>query len=209
MNISKQYEQALNSNIFLREEYKRNQENFVRRLINAESHLAQEIPGLQRIDEQREKYHSVKNNVKKFHDMERGNAISKQNALLIKNLMEISHGKRGNIPAPLKEPKRAASTKPKSLNDAVRRKEMERIAKENFDMVKRLHKGTSVISKRQHDGDFKNHQKYRKNLQKNTGQAILGNQTMPYSDMSNNITQQNFNRNGTGGGVQDPSANDL
>jgi hypothetical protein len=31
--------------------------------------------------------------------------------------------------------------KPKSLNEGVRKRELERIAKENFDMVKRLHKG--------------------------------------------------------------------
>ena len=31
--------------------------------------------------------------------------------------------------------KRAMSSKPRSLNEAVRRKEMERIAKENFQMV--------------------------------------------------------------------------
>jgi hypothetical protein len=29
--------------------------------------------------------------------------------------------------------------KPKSLNEGARKKELERIAKENFDMVKRLH----------------------------------------------------------------------
>lgn len=37
--------------------------------------------------------------------------------------------------------KRANSVKPKSLNEGVRRKEMERIAKENFELVKRLHQG--------------------------------------------------------------------
>jgi len=37
--------------------------------------------------------------------------------------------------------KRAMSSKPKSLNEVTRKKELERIAKENFDMVKRLHKG--------------------------------------------------------------------
>ena len=31
--------------------------------------------------------------------------------------------------------------KTRSLNETVRRKELERIAKENFDLVKRLHKG--------------------------------------------------------------------
>jgi hypothetical protein len=39
--------------------------------------------------------------------------------------------------------KRAMSSKPKSLNEGVRKREMERIAKENFDMVKRLHRGYS------------------------------------------------------------------
>lgn len=87
----------------------RNQENFVRRLINTESQLASEIPPVERMNDTREKYYSVKQNTKKFHDqgekksqfkhafIERDNHISKQNALLIRNLLEISHGKRVSI----------------------------------------------------------------------------------------------------------------
>ena len=74
--------------------------------------------------------------------IEKENAISKNNAMLIKNLLDISNGKRTSVP-PLSSQvsKRAVSQKPKSLNEVVRKKELERIAKENFDMVKRLHKG--------------------------------------------------------------------
>ena len=89
----------------------RNQENFVKRLINAESHFVQEgaslVDAVNRAHESREKYQNVKNNNKRFHDQgmpislyhltkpaERDNQISKENAMLIKNLLEISHGKR-------------------------------------------------------------------------------------------------------------------
>jgi hypothetical protein len=37
--------------------------------------------------------------------------------------------------------KRTGSVGPKSLNNGTRKKEMERIAKENLNMVKRLHGG--------------------------------------------------------------------
>ena len=54
-------------------------------------------------------------------------------------------------------------------------KEMERIAKENFEMVKRLHRGSSVISKQRQEMDYQNHLRYRKNLQKNTASSVLKN----------------------------------
>ena len=65
--------------------------------------------------------------------------------MLIKNLLEISHGKRTSVPVPRAfasaGAKRAVSSKPKSLNEGVRKRELERIARENFEMVKRLNKG--------------------------------------------------------------------
>ena len=57
--------------------------------------------------------------------------------MLIKNLIEISKGKNENFTAQ-KQSKRAASSKHRSLNEIVRRKELERIAHENMDMMKRL-----------------------------------------------------------------------
>ncbi|CDW71761.1 UNKNOWN [Stylonychia lemnae] len=182
MNISKQYEQALNNNIFMKEEQKRNQENFVRRLINAESHLANEIPDLNKMNDSREKYYSIKNNVKKFNDFGTINHLDLE-FLRKRKRDKVSHLNQSQTPIKASIPqahkvqqKRAQSTKPKSLNEAVRKKEMERIAKENFEMVK----STSVISKRQQDGDFKNHVKYRKNLQKNTGQAVINPQQIAF-----------------------------
>ena len=74
------------------------------------------------------------------------------------------------------------SSKPKSLNEGNRRKELERIARENFEMVKRLQKGyaqnnylcrTSVISKKQFDSDFKNHVRYRENIRKASVAPVL------------------------------------
>jgi hypothetical protein len=41
----------------------------VRRLINAESHIATEIQDLNKLNESREKYYSIKNNVKKFNEL--------------------------------------------------------------------------------------------------------------------------------------------
>ena len=73
--------------------------------------------------------------------LERENEISKNNAKLIKNLLEISHGKRASVPTTAHVKIRATSMKPKSLNIGARKKELERIAKENFEMVKRLHQG--------------------------------------------------------------------
>ena len=75
----------------------------MRRLINTQSKLANELADQTTMNHTRERYYSTKQNTKKFHDQgkvreptfsERDNEISKQNAILIKNLLEISHGKR-------------------------------------------------------------------------------------------------------------------
>ena len=76
-----------------------------------------------------------------YNRVERENEISKNNAKLIKNLLEISHGKRASVPTTAQTKQRATSMKPRSLNEGARKRELERIAKENFDMVKRLHQG--------------------------------------------------------------------
>ena len=126
----------------------------MKRLVNAQSHFTQQDMS-ERV-ESREKIAALKTHAKRFQvqgnsadaitaDIERDQEISKNNAMLLKNLLEISHGKRTSVPGPrtfgTATVKRAMSSKPKSLNEGVRKREMERIARENFEMVKRLHKG--------------------------------------------------------------------
>ena len=125
----------------------------MKRLVNAQSHFTQQDMS-ERV-ESRDKIAALKTHAKRFQvqgnrdeitaGIERDQEISKNNAMLIKNLLEISHGKRTSVPGPrttgATTMKRAMSSKPRSLNEGVRKREMERIARENFEMVKRLHKG--------------------------------------------------------------------
>lgn len=55
---------------------------------------------------------------------------------------------------------------PKSLNVGYRKRETERIEKENHAFAKRLFDKQANLSKKKFDNDFQNHLKYKKQIQK-------------------------------------------
>jgi hypothetical protein len=70
------------------------------------------------------------------------------------------------VPAPKSQKRVSQSTAPKSLNIAVRKKENERIERENHAFAKRLFDRQGVISKKNMDDQFTSHCKYKKQVQK-------------------------------------------
>ena len=88
-------------------------------------------------------------------------------------LVEISSGKWSSVaPVPKKVPaKRTHSVKvgtkgPVSLNMLIRKKETERIEKENHAFAKRLFDKQAVLNKKHLDSDWRNHIKYKRQIQK-------------------------------------------
>jgi hypothetical protein len=91
----------------------------------------------------------------------------------LNKLVEISSGKWSSVATVPKKPpvKRTVSVKvngkgPISLNMLVRKKETERIEKENHAFAKRLFDKQAVLNKRNLDCDWRNHIKYKRQIMK-------------------------------------------
>jgi len=112
----------------------------------------------QRIDRQK---------TKEFMTNERNITINKDNQILLNKLVEISSGKWSSVvTAPRRNPtKRNQSQKgPHSLNMLTRKKETERIEKENHAFAKRLFDKQAVLNKKALDTDWRNHIKYKRQI---------------------------------------------
>jgi len=105
---------------------------------------------------------------KEFLANERNRSINKDNQILLNKLVEISTGKWTSVvPAPKKNRNKSHNVKgPSSLNMVVRKKETERIEKENHAFAKRLFDKQAVLQKKQLDQDWVSHKKYKKQIQK-------------------------------------------
>ena len=106
---------------------------------------------------------------KDFATNERNLTINKDNQILLNKLVEISSGKWSSIAAPpkknrnqsVKQGVRASLSRgPTSLNMGVRKRETERIERENHAFAKRLFDKKAVMSKKVLDNDFRAHRKY-------------------------------------------------
>jgi hypothetical protein len=67
---------------------------------------------------------------------EKNIGLNRENAILLNKLVDISQGKRSQVHGPsamkkIKESRKAASVGPRSLNISIRKKENERIEREN------------------------------------------------------------------------------
>ena len=104
---------------------------------------------------------------KEFLTNERNITINKDNQILLNKLVEISSGKWSSVaPVPNKK-NRNNSVKvkgPTSLNMGVRKRETERIEKENHAFAKRLFDKQAVLKKKALDTDWANHIKYKKQI---------------------------------------------
>jgi len=83
--------------------------------------------------------------------------LNRENAILLNKLVDISQGKWSSVhgPATYKAKKGSVSQGPKSLNISIRRKENERIERENHAFAKRLFHNNGSISKQKLDEQYK------------------------------------------------------
>ena len=83
--------------------------------------------------------------------------LNRDNAILLNKLVDISQGKWSSVhgPAAYKGKKSSVSVGPKSLNISIRRKENERIERENHAFAKRLFHNSGSISKQKLDEQYK------------------------------------------------------
>ena len=79
--------------------------------------------------------------------------LNRENAILLNKLVDISQGKWSSVhgPATYKKKKVAQSVGPRSLNISIRRKENDRIERENHAFAKRLFQNQGSISKHKLD----------------------------------------------------------
>ena len=108
---------------------------------------------------------------KEFLTNEKNITINKDNQILLNKLVEISSGKWSSVSnsnkTQVKKPvNRNKSVKvgggPKSLNMGVRKRETERIERENHAFAKRLFDKQANLKKTHFDSDWNNHLKYKK-----------------------------------------------
>jgi hypothetical protein len=103
---------------------------------------------------------------KEFLTNEKNITINKDNKILLNKLVEISSGKWSSVaPVPKKKAARNSSVNvkgPTSLNMGVRKRETERIEKENHAFAKRLFDKQAVLQKKNLDNDWAHHIKYKK-----------------------------------------------
>ncbi len=94
---------------------------------------------------------------KDFLTNEKNITINKDNQILLNKLVEISSGKWSSIAAPLPAQKKNRNQSvrvmkgPFSLNMGVRKRETERIEKENHAFAKRLFDKQAVLQKKELD----------------------------------------------------------
>ena len=96
--------------------------------------------------------------------------MNRENAILLNKLVDISQGKWSSVHGPstnkqLKK-RNAASVGPRSLNISVRRKENERIERENHAFAKRLFQNNSSISKQKLDVQHNQQMELRNRIRK-------------------------------------------
>lgn len=104
---------------------------------------------------------------KEFLTNEKNITINKDNQILLNKLVEISSGKWSSVaPAPkrnqsVKVKNNVSGSGPSSLNMGLRKRETERIEKENHAFAKRLFNKQAVLNKKNLDKEWKNHLTYK------------------------------------------------
>ena len=92
---------------------------------------------------------------------------------MLNKLVDISHGKWSSVKGPgtqgpgtLKKKRISESTGPRSLNISIRKRENERIERENHAFAKRLYENRGQISKVKHDQDYLQHLELKQRVQR-------------------------------------------
>lgn len=120
----------------------------------------------------------IKENKKKvegFMKNEKNAEINRENQILLNKLVEISNGKWSSVTKPPVKKVKKAPVLPskKSLNYERRKKEFERIERENMAIAQRLFNKQGSISKKKMDEDYGVSRKYKKQIQKAEGGAAI------------------------------------
>lgn len=125
------------------------------------------------ITSQMRKNRQDRQKTKEFMTNEKNITINKDNQILLNKLVEISSGKWSSVVTVPKKAvaKRNQSVKnsakgPISLNMIVRKRETERIEKENHAFAKRLFDKQAVLNKKGLDQDWRHHIQYKKQIAK-------------------------------------------
>lgn len=111
----------------------------------------------------------IKDNKAKTHGFmknEKNAEINRENQILLNKLVEISNGKWTSVAKATKAPKKKEVSTKRSLNYERRKKEFERIERENMAIAQRLFNKQGSISKKKMDQDYGVHKKYKKQIQK-------------------------------------------
>ena len=94
--------------------------------------------------------------------------INRENQILLSKLVDISNGKWSSVPtAGTKQRKRTSTSagrpfQANSLNLVTRKRETERIERENHAFAKRLFDRQAVLMKKNFDKEYQTHLKYRR-----------------------------------------------
>lgn len=124
------------------------------------------------VEKKTKKYKDEKKRAAEFQNAEKNILISRDNQILLSKLVEISNGKWSSVPKAKEQgmKKRISASQPRfqptSLNLAVRKRETDRIERENHAFAKRLFDKQANNTKTQMDKDFQAHLKYKKQIAK-------------------------------------------
>ena len=113
---------------------------------------------------------------KEFLQNERNIEINRSNQALLNKLVEISTGKWSSVPHLRDRSVDVISRHNsafKSLNLPYRKRETERIERENHAFAKRLFERPPNLNKKKLDDDYKDHRKFVKLIQKMKGSMIV------------------------------------
>lgn len=104
------------------------------------------------VEEELKRKHEEKQKLNEFMNNEKNLEINRDNQILLNKLVDISAGKRCSV----KKEKEAGMQigGPKSLNVGTRKKETERIEKENHAFAKRLFDKQANLSKKKLDVEY-------------------------------------------------------
>lgn len=114
------------------------------------------------VEEELKRRKEEKKKTQEFMTQERNLEINRDNQVLLNKLVEISAGKWSQV----KKDKTAGANNPgpKSLNLGFRKRETERIERENHAFAKRLFDKQAILSKKKLDEEFKSHLQYKKQI---------------------------------------------
>ena len=121
------------------------------------------------VEAQLRKFKAEKKKAAQFQQSEKNIIISRENQILLSKLVDISNGKWSSVPpaSSAQSRKRVSASQtrvyqPTSLNLGVRKRETERIERENHAFAKRLFDKKAVVAKKNLDKDYMNHLKYKR-----------------------------------------------